>query len=148
MKKIFFKFIFVLELCISIFALLFSLSIAFSDYLAPLPPDATFWAKYYIPFSYSIISLFFIYDIFNKISIKYNFQIYLKYNFQIIKIKNKTKTKISEFSLYFILGICSIFLVSFTVLHIIGFIILISLYLDFYRYLKIYKKKNNSVSEI
>ncbi|MGL4741078.1 MAG: hypothetical protein ACRC41_09765, partial [Sarcina sp.] len=100
MKKIFFKFIFILELCISIFALLFSLSIAFSDYLDPLPLSATFWAKYYIPCSYFLVSLFFIYDIFNKISIKYNFQIYLKYNFQIIKIKNKKR--ISEFSLYFI----------------------------------------------
>ncbi|MGL4991805.1 MAG: hypothetical protein ACRC57_11690 [Sarcina sp.] len=142
MKKIFFKFIFVLELCISILLLLFSIIVTFSDYIYPLPPNPTFWAKYYIPLVYFLFSLFFIYDIFNKISIKYNLKIYYKYNFQVIKFK--TQKGLVQISLYYILGICSILLSMFTALNLAGFIVLLSMFIDLYRNINLAKKITNS----
>jgi hypothetical protein len=137
MKQLFLKFIFVIEIFISIIFFIFSLSVTFSNYLYPLPSNSTIWAKYFIPLVYFLVSLFFIYDIFNKITIKYKPKLYFKYNFQIIKIKNK-KT-LTKFSLYSILGLCSVVFIAFTALYFIGFIILISMFLDSYRYLKTQK---------
>ncbi|MGL4742120.1 MAG: hypothetical protein ACRC41_15175, partial [Sarcina sp.] len=60
MKKIFFKFISILELCLSIFAILISFSVIISPYIYPIL--GTNFAKHIIlPLIYVPVLIFFIY---------------------------------------------------------------------------------------